>query len=63
MIYELSMAEKIINGVRCFDKPFENCRQVAPGWWTDEGCFDMSDADDQRFREILKKIMEEEEKK
>jgi len=57
------MAEKIINGIRCFDKPFENCRPVAPGWWTDEGCFDMSDEDDQRFREILKKIMEEEEKK
>lgn len=57
------MAEKIINGMRCFDKPFEICWQVAPGWWTDEGCFDMSDEDDERFRENLKKIMVEEKKK
>jgi len=56
------MAEKIINGKRCFDKPFEVCYEVAPGWYTDEGCFDLSDEDDERFRANLKKIMEEEKK-
>lgn len=55
------MATKIINGVVCFDKPFENCRQVVPGWYTDEGCFDLSDAEDERFRQNLAKILAGEE--
>jgi len=56
-----NMTNKVINGVICSNKKFEMCYEVAPGWYSDEGCFDLSDADDERFRQDLAKILAGEE--
>jgi hypothetical protein len=55
------MATKIINGILCSNKKFEVCYEVAPGWYSDEGLFDISSIDDERFRQDLAKILAGEE--
>ncbi len=51
------------NKKKVMKKPFEGCVQIGKNKYTDEGFFDDTEEDDKKFRQIIKKLKKEKNKK